>query len=137
MSMCNAAPNEGGRFSNGALSVFRPGSRTGLDADMADTLARLEVYGRAQLTLERAAAFFRVSRQTLWRFMTNYPEAAEAWDRGLALGQGDLQAKQMQMALAGNVVMLVWLGKQYLGQRDKMDVQASVISHEDELDQLE
>lgn len=137
MGTCNTASNEGGRFSNGALSVYRPGSRAGLDADMEDTLARLESYARAQLTLERAAAFFRVSRQTLWRFMASYPEAAEAWDRGLALGQGDLQAKQMQVALSGNVVMLVWLGKQYLGQRDKHDIQATVISHEDELDRLE
>lgn len=42
-------------------------------------------------------------------------------------GRDDLNAglkrKQVEMALDGNTTMLVWLGKQYLGQRDKSDVQ--------------
>jgi len=32
-----------------------------------------------------------------------------------------LKNKQIQVALGGNVVMLIWLGKQYLGQTDKIE----------------
>lgn len=33
-----------------------------------------------------------------------------------------LAQKQIEAALAGNVTMLIWLGKQYLGQQDKHEV---------------
>ena len=32
-----------------------------------------------------------------------------------------LKRKQIDVALAGNVSMLIWLGKNYLGQADKLD----------------
>ena len=32
-----------------------------------------------------------------------------------------LKRKQIDVALSGNVSMLIWLGKQYLGQADKLD----------------
>ena len=32
-----------------------------------------------------------------------------------------LKRKQIDVALAGNVSMLIWLGKNYLGQADKID----------------
>lgn len=32
-----------------------------------------------------------------------------------------LKRKQIDVALGGNVAMLIWLGKQYLGQADKLD----------------
>jgi hypothetical protein len=32
-----------------------------------------------------------------------------------------LRKKQIEVALDGNVVMLIWLGKQYLGQADKIE----------------
>jgi hypothetical protein len=36
-----------------------------------------------------------------------------------------LRQKQIEVALKGNVVMLIWLGKQYLGQSDKQEVAMS------------
>jgi hypothetical protein len=30
--------------------------------------------------------------------------------------------KQIKKALEGNIVMLIWLGKQYLEQKDKQDI---------------
>jgi len=32
-----------------------------------------------------------------------------------------LKRKQVEVALAGNTTMLIWLGKQYLDQSDKVD----------------
>ena len=34
----------------------------------------------------------------------------------------ELRKKQFEMAMDGNVQMLIWLGKQYLGQKDKPEV---------------
>ena len=38
-----------------------------------------------------------------------------------------LRTKQVQVALAGNVTMLIWLGKQYLGQKDNLEVTGETI----------
>lgn len=44
----------------------------------------------------------------------------------LQAGQADLftslRTKQVQLALAGNTTMLIWLGKQYLGQSDHAEL---------------
>ena len=37
-------------------------------------------------------------------------------------GKEILRGKQFQLAVEGDKTMLVWLGKQYLGQKDKRDV---------------
>ena len=37
-------------------------------------------------------------------------------------GKASLRRKQMELALAGNPTMLIWMGKQQLGQRDSADV---------------
>jgi hypothetical protein len=39
-----------------------------------------------------------------------------------AEGKELLRAKQFQVAMEGDKTMLVWLGKQHLGQKDKSDV---------------
>ena len=36
-----------------------------------------------------------------------------------------LSRKQIEVAMSGNVTMLIWLGKQYLGQSDKQEVMQS------------
>ena len=41
--------------------------------------------------------------------------------KGRAALKQRLKKKQIQVALSGNVVMLIWLGKQYLGQTDKVE----------------
>jgi len=42
--------------------------------------------------------------------------------KGKNLGKTRLRQKQMAVALNGNVSMLIWLGKQMLGQTDKQDL---------------
>lgn len=43
----------------------------------------------------------------------------EAFKKYSAFGRKSLRRKQMKVALDGNVTMLIWLGKQYLGQMDQ------------------
>ena len=39
-----------------------------------------------------------------------------------ATGEGGLRAKQYQLAMSGDRVLLIWLGKQRLGQADKQEI---------------
>lgn len=41
-------------------------------------------------------------------------------------GRAALAAKQYELAMKGNVVMCIWLGKQWLGQSDKTQLEAKV-----------
>lgn len=44
---------------------------------------------------------------------------------GRECGKKRIRDKQLQMALRGNVTMLIWAGKQWLGQSDKLDAAIS------------
>ena len=48
-------------------------------------------------------------------------EAKELKRNGYNRGCRSLRSKQFEIAKAGNVSMLTWLGKQYLGQSDKSE----------------
>ena len=51
-----------------------------------------------------------------------------------ANGRITLRKKQFEVAKAGNVTMLIWLGKQYLGQTDKQEV--TEVQHVEDLSVL-
>lgn len=59
------------------------------------------------------AAILGVSHDTLER---NF---AESLKKGRVLRDGRLQAKQFELAMSGNVTMLIWLGKVWLKQREQ------------------
>jgi len=76
-----------------------------------------------QCTLQEIAAWFNCSvdgiekkckKEKGMKFSDYYKEKRK-------IGLISLRRKQMQVALAGNVTMLIFLGKQYLGQSDKVD----------------
>ena len=55
--------------------------------------------------------------------MDAQPEIREAIDRGRNLGKVRLRLLQWRSAMAGNVTMLIWLGRQLLGQRDRPETE--------------
>lgn len=75
----------------------------------------------AQCTLIEIAAYSNVSTDTIERRirekfdMTFIDYYAEKRGKGFV----KLRRRQMQLAMAGNPAMLIWLGKQWLGQMDK------------------
>lgn len=83
---------------------------------------------RIQCTREEVCRVLGVTAPTLARLIEeNYPEAptwAEAFDIYSAEGRASLRRKQYEMAMAGDRTMLVWLGKQYLGQTDAPKTEA-------------
>ena len=56
--------------------------------------------------------------------MKRDPELQRAIDEGRDQGRATLRRLQWQRAHAGSDTMLIWLGKQMLGQRDKAELEA-------------
>jgi hypothetical protein len=88
--------------------------RTAIDWEEFDRLCGL------QATLEEIAAWFACDIATIERAVKREKELgfAEYFAQKRGVGRVSLRRVQFREALAGNPTMLVWLGKQWLGQRD-------------------
>ncbi len=84
-----------------------------IDYDLCEKLARV------LCTQAEIAAILGVSLSTL----EHDKEFLRIHKRGLEVGKASLRRMQYKAAEEGNSTMLVWLGKQYLGQRDKRDTE--------------
>jgi hypothetical protein len=80
-------------------------------------LGELERLCQLSPTDEELAAVLGVSKKTIQRRKTE-TKFAEAMELGKAKGTLSLRRTQMKLASEGNVTMLIWLGKQLLGQKD-------------------
>lgn len=67
-------------------------------------------------TNEEIASVVGCSHDTLVR------RFKEVLAEGRLQGKASLRRKQFELALAGNTTMLIWLGKQVLGQSDKQEI---------------
>jgi hypothetical protein len=76
-----------------------------------------------QCTKEEICAFFDITDKTLesWCRRTYKVGFSEIFRAKRELGRMSLRRSQMKMAET-NPTMAIWLGKQYLGQRDNKDI---------------
>ena len=72
---------------------------------------------RLHVTRAEIGAFFGISVTTVEKRLED-PEFREAFDQGQADGKHSLRRAQLEAAMAGDRVMLIWMGKQLLGQRE-------------------
>lgn len=79
-------------------------------------LETIEKLAAIHCTMEEIAAFCDCSVDTLER------RFAEPIKRAKDKGKSSIRRKQWELAQLGNVTMLIWLGKQVLGQRDKQEL---------------
>ena len=79
--------------------------------------ALVERLASIQCTQEEIANILEVSTKTLQR----NDEFCLIYKKGLDNGRMSLRRFQWEAAKKGNTTMLVWLGKQYLGQREPRD----------------
>lgn len=91
---------------------------------------QLEALCAVQCTLADIASVFNCSEDTIERrCKEHYKDEdgepmtfAEVLKKYSAEGKASLRKKQYNIAMQGNVSMLIWLGKQLLGQKDRSDV---------------
>lgn len=76
-----------------------------------------------QCTLIEIAGWFGCSDDTIERWVKKEYKKnfAEIFRQKRCSGAVSLRRKQMEIALSGNVAMLIFLGKQYCGQSDKIE----------------
>jgi hypothetical protein len=74
-----------------------------------------------QCTGEEIASFSDIDYDTLQRAVKREfnMSFADYFKKHSANGKISLRRKQYEVATSGNVPMLIWLGKQYLDQKDK------------------
>lgn len=79
-----------------------------------------------QCTLAEIASFFKCSEDTIERWCVRELKMpfAEAFKKYSAAGKISLRRWQYRMA-ENSVTMAIWLGKQWLGQKDVVDVAVS------------
>lgn len=76
---------------------------------------QLEKLASIMCTMKEMAAFFGCSVDTLENRFSDVIKT------GREKGTASLRRMQYAAAEKGNTAMLIWLGKQYLGQSDKVD----------------
>lgn len=90
--------------------------------------ALVERLASIQCTQEEIANILEVSTKTLQRD----EEFCLIYKKGLDNGRMSLRRYQWEAAKKGNTTMLVWLGKQYLGQSDKIQKEDKFDEYADE-----
>ncbi len=87
-----------------------------LDIDQIKTLASI------QCTYEEIAAVMKIKKRQFIDRVNADPELRAAIDEGWANGRASFRRLQVKLLEAGNATMGIWLGKQYLGQRDQIGI---------------
>ena len=87
--------------------------------------AKVELLAGCGCTVEEIAAKLDCSKDTLER------RYAAHIIKGRDVGRSSIRGKQFERAMKGSDTMLIWLGKQTLGQRDKSDISITTISDEE------
>jgi hypothetical protein len=86
-------------------------------------------------TLIEIAEFFGVSEDTVesWCKDTYNERFSDIYKKKCSKGNVSLRRWQLKSAEKGNVTMQIWLGKQYLGQRENIEVVSNEVTKLDEL----
>ena len=88
---------------------------------------QVELFGSLLATQEEMASWFDVCLSTIEKYMTqkdpeNVTEFLRVYKKAAAKATTSLRRVQMSRALKGDNTLLIWLGKQVLGQKDKSDI---------------
>ena len=95
---------------------------------------QIEELARIFCTDIEIASVMGVSIDTL-QSNDNLTAFTECKEKGKEQGKESLRRQQYQLAMKGHYGMLVWLGKQYLGQREK--IEASVGTDDEKMKQMQ
>ena len=80
---------------------------------------KVEALASYGCTNTEIAAYFGCERTTITKRFSRYTA------KGKERGKIRLRQKQFDVAMKGNVSMLIWLGKQVLGQKDQQEMEHS------------
>lgn len=87
-----------------------------------------------QATIEEIENVLQIDHKTLYRLCREHykdekgrpMDFSQVYKKYSVSGKISLRRMQFKCADAGNATMLIWLGKQYLGQTDKQEIETNV-----------
>lgn len=82
----------------------------------------VEKLASLQCTDAELATWYGCSARTITDRKKNDKDFLRAYEKGREKGKLSLRRWQFQAAEKGSTAMLIWLGKQYLGQVEKHDI---------------
>jgi hypothetical protein len=88
---------------------------------------QLDALCAIQCTAKEISEVLKISVDTIERRVKKKFKQtfAEYFEQKRQAGFASIRRKQYEMAMAGNVTLLIWIGKQYLGQSDKNELHQS------------
>jgi len=98
-----------------------------IDTDDKDIIKQVKIFGRLVATHEEMAAWFGVTVRTIENYMKSNEEEEDnseffrVYKKAESETKASLRRNQMKVAEKGNPALLIWLGKQLLGQKEKID----------------
>jgi len=82
----------------------------------------VKLLGQFRATYDTMAEWFDCSHKTIERKMGDKKsEFSRVYKKAMATTKMKLSEAQIKYALNGNAALLIWLGKQYLGQKDNQE----------------
>ena len=107
--------------------IDKGGRPKSIDTDDKDIIKQVKIFGRLVATHEEMAAWFGVTVRTIENYMKsnddedNNSEFFRVYKKAESETKASLRRNQMKVAEKGNPALLIWLGKQLLGQKEKVD----------------
>lgn len=101
-----------------------------------DTLRTIGELGKLFCTQEEVAAVLGVCKKTFTNFLGTFAEAREVWEDGLMHAKVSLRRKQLALA-DKNAPAAIFLGKNYLGQKDESTANLNISKPANELSESE
>lgn len=95
-----------------------PQNQPKLKVEDLTTMRQIRALGALQCTMGEAAAVLGVARENFSRWLSANPAGERAWLEGREAGKVSLRRLQWIMARK-SAAMAIWLGKQYLGQKEQ------------------
>ena len=103
---------------DGELVPFDQGRRSGPGSGAVFDYGIVERSAAVGCSKEEIASVLGLARSAFYRHLEKDEKLRDALDNGAAKGRATLRRLQWKGAEDGNATMLVWLGKQLLGQKD-------------------
>lgn len=100
---------------------INPGGRPRKIQNIEQATAQLRALGQIGCPIRECAAVLGVTEVTLYKFFRDFPETREAYDEAIDTGRAALRRRQVATAMRdgpGSVTMQIWLGKNWLNQKE-------------------
>jgi len=98
------------------------GRPVSIDIEDKEIFKQVQIFGGVCATHEEMAGWFDCTIRTIENYMSDQDSKFfRVYKKGQSGFKTSLRSKQRKKAFEGNTTMMIWLGKQILGQKERHD----------------